>query len=214
MKICNASRLQFLVSYTSDRHLLKFLFGHSHHVESGIIFTCSVSISCEGIYIDIQNAANSQNEASLQFQSEVMKLLGTHLMDIPIGMLCHCPCQVFICNLSKLLCKQLMDIPHIVQISLRSFALPFNFVEKYYNIKVLIQSSYNECLFLSQDGSNLPASQRAYHPDEMRKQSNLTVDVKYYLAQQIHPVISRLCDPIEGTDTAQIAECLGRICNS
>ncbi|KAJ8030159.1 DNA polymerase alpha catalytic subunit [Holothuria leucospilota] len=60
-----------------------------------------------------------------------------------------------------------------------------------------------------EDGSNLPASQRAYHPDEMRKQSNLTVDVKYYLAQQIHPVISRLCDPIEGTDTAQIAECLG-----
>lgn len=37
----------------------------------------------------------------------------------------------------------------------------------------------------------------------------MKVDVKYYLAQQIHPVISRLCDPIEGTDTAQIAGCLG-----
>ncbi|XP_071838856.1 DNA polymerase alpha catalytic subunit-like [Apostichopus japonicus] len=58
------------------------------------------------------------------------------------------------------------------------------------------------------DNSNLPASQRAYHPDEVRR-DNMAVDFKYYLAQQVHPVISRLCDPIEGTDTAQIAECLG-----
>ena len=37
----------------------------------------------------------------------------------------------------------------------------------------------------------------------------LIADSKYYLAHQVHPVISRLCDPIEGTDTAHIAECLG-----
>jgi hypothetical protein len=30
-----------------------------------------------------------------------------------------------------------------------------------------------------------------------------------YLTQQIHPPLSRLCGPIEGTDPAQIAECLG-----
>lgn len=33
--------------------------------------------------------------------------------------------------------------------------------------------------------------------------------MEYYLAHQIHPVVSRLCDPIEGTDSALIAEMLG-----
>lgn len=60
------------------------------------------------------------------------------------------------------------------------------------------------------DGSSLPATQRAYHPDlEVAKRSELTVDARYYLEQQVHPVVSRLCDPIEGTDAARIAECLG-----
>ncbi|XP_077987275.1 DNA polymerase alpha catalytic subunit-like [Glandiceps talaboti] len=62
---------------------------------------------------------------------------------------------------------------------------------------------------ICEDGSNLPASQRAYHPDEVDKRSDLKIDTKYYLAQQIHPVVSRLCDPIDGTDAAHIAECLG-----
>ena len=62
---------------------------------------------------------------------------------------------------------------------------------------------------LLQDGSNLAATQRAYHPDEVLKNDSLTVDVKYYLAHQVHPVVARLCDPIDGTDTAHIAECLG-----
>jgi len=60
------------------------------------------------------------------------------------------------------------------------------------------------------DGSSLPATQRAYHPDlEVAKRSDLTIDARYYLEQQVHPVVSRLCDPIEGTDAARIAECLG-----
>ncbi|CAL4103579.1 unnamed protein product, partial [Meganyctiphanes norvegica] len=59
------------------------------------------------------------------------------------------------------------------------------------------------------DGSNLSATQRAYHVDELKNNSNLTVDKNYYLSHQVHPVISRLCDPIEGTDSARIAECLG-----
>lgn len=60
------------------------------------------------------------------------------------------------------------------------------------------------------DGSNLPATQRAYHPDlEVAKRSELSVDAHYYLEHQVHPVVSRLCDPIEGTDAARIAECLG-----
>jgi DNA polymerase alpha subunit A len=35
------------------------------------------------------------------------------------------------------------------------------------------------------------------------------VDVEYYICHQIHPVISRLCAPIEGTDAGHIADCLG-----
>ncbi len=29
------------------------------------------------------------------------------------------------------------------------------------------------------------------------------------MTNQIHPPISRLCEPIQGTDSAQIADCLG-----
>ena len=34
-------------------------------------------------------------------------------------------------------------------------------------------------------------------------------DFEYYLAHQILPPIERLCDPIEGTDRARLADCLG-----
>ncbi|XP_044179976.1 DNA polymerase alpha catalytic subunit-like isoform X2 [Acropora millepora] len=59
------------------------------------------------------------------------------------------------------------------------------------------------------DGSTLAATQRSYHPDEFCKSETLKIDVKYYLANQVHPVVSRLCDPIDGTDAAHIAQCLG-----
>ena len=36
-----------------------------------------------------------------------------------------------------------------------------------------------------------------------------STDYEYYLAHQILPPIERLCDPIEGTDRARLAECLG-----
>ena len=51
-------------------------------------------------------------------------------------------------------------------------------------------------------------AERAYHPDEV-KERNLKIDLHYYLSQQVHPVISRLCAPIEETDGAKMAECLG-----
>ena len=38
----------------------------------------------------------------------------------------------------------------------------------------------------------------------------IILDVKYYLANQVHPVVARLCDPIDGTDAAHIAQCLGK----
>jgi DNA polymerase alpha subunit A len=52
-------------------------------------------------------------------------------------------------------------------------------------------------------------AERAYHPEELAENPKLKVDLHYYLSQQIHPVISRLCAPIEQTDGAIMAECLG-----
>ena len=37
----------------------------------------------------------------------------------------------------------------------------------------------------------------------------MQIDVKYYLSQQIHPIVTRLCEPIEGIDGVHIATCLG-----
>jgi len=86
---------------------------------------------------------------------------------------------------------------------------------------------------ICQGDSSSPA-QRAFHPDDIAKE-NLkigqhflsfflsvvccsvgahlslfrTTDLDWYLKQQVHPPVSRLCEPIEGTDIAQIADCLG-----
>ncbi|VDD88111.1 unnamed protein product [Enterobius vermicularis] len=42
------------------------------------------------------------------------------------------------------------------------------------------------------DGTSNSAVQRAYHLTEMEKNKELKIDTHYYLAQQIHPVVSRL----------------------
>lgn len=63
--------------------------------------------------------------------------------------------------------------------------------------------------FLIQDGSTLAASQRSYALEQLQKQEGLSLDTQYYLAQQIHPVVSRICDPIEGIDGVLIATWLG-----
>uniref|UniRef100_A0A7N8XN96 DNA polymerase alpha catalytic subunit n=1 Tax=Mastacembelus armatus TaxID=205130 RepID=A0A7N8XN96_9TELE len=62
---------------------------------------------------------------------------------------------------------------------------------------------------ICKDGSTLAASQRAYALEQLQKQEGLSVDTQYYLAQQIHPVVSRICDPIEGIDSVLIATWLG-----
>jgi DNA polymerase alpha subunit A len=58
-------------------------------------------------------------------------------------------------------------------------------------------------------GSGKGLAERAYHPEEVIPGGPVAVDVGYYLAQQVHPVVSRLCAPIEGTDAGQLAEALG-----
>ncbi|KAK4488380.1 hypothetical protein RD792_004141 [Penstemon davidsonii] len=58
--------------------------------------------------------------------------------------------------------------------------------------------------------SSVGIAQRARHPDELKGDNeNWIIDIDYYLAQQIHPVISRLCASIQGTNPARLADCLG-----
>ncbi|XP_019718665.1 DNA polymerase alpha catalytic subunit [Hippocampus comes] len=62
---------------------------------------------------------------------------------------------------------------------------------------------------ICKDGSTLAATQRAYALEQLQKQDGLSLDTQYYLAQQIHPVVSRICEPIEGIDGVLIATWLG-----
>uniref|UniRef100_A0A0D9YHY1 DNA polymerase n=1 Tax=Oryza glumipatula TaxID=40148 RepID=A0A0D9YHY1_9ORYZ len=53
-------------------------------------------------------------------------------------------------------------------------------------------------------------AQRARHPEELKRNPDKwMIDIDYYLSQQIHPVVSRLCASIQGTSPARLAECLG-----
>ncbi|KAF7026390.1 hypothetical protein CFC21_038501 [Triticum aestivum] len=67
--------------------------------------------------------------------------------------------------------------------------------------------------YSKQDSDNTHSggvAQRARHPDELTRDPNKwMIDIEYYLSQQIHPVVSRLCASIEGTSPARLAECLG-----
>uniref|UniRef100_A0A158R5N5 DNA polymerase n=1 Tax=Syphacia muris TaxID=451379 RepID=A0A158R5N5_9BILA len=60
-----------------------------------------------------------------------------------------------------------------------------------------------------EDGTANSAVQRTYHRSEVLEREDLHIDLHYYLTQQVHPVVCRLCEPIEGTDPVRIAEALG-----
>lgn len=57
-------------------------------------------------------------------------------------------------------------------------------------------------------GTKSGFAERAYHPDDVMR-NNMKLDIGYYLNQQIHPPVARLCAPIDGTDASRLAECLG-----
>jgi DNA polymerase alpha subunit A len=60
------------------------------------------------------------------------------------------------------------------------------------------------------DPSKSSVADRAYHPKTVLKAEGLLqIDTAWYMAQQIHPPTWRLCEPIEGLDSPQVAECLG-----
>ncbi|KAJ1975656.1 DNA-directed DNA polymerase alpha catalytic subunit pol1 [Dimargaris verticillata] len=58
--------------------------------------------------------------------------------------------------------------------------------------------------------SNVSYAERAYHPKEFADPAKgFVVDYEWYLNQQVHPPVARLCEPIEGTDAARLAHFLG-----
>ncbi|KAG1174483.1 hypothetical protein G6F71_004866 [Rhizopus microsporus] len=57
-------------------------------------------------------------------------------------------------------------------------------------------------------GDKRGSALRAYHPDAVIK-DNMQLDIEWYLQQQVHPPLTRLCSPIEGADPVRLAECLG-----
>merc|ERR550525_65917 len=59
------------------------------------------------------------------------------------------------------------------------------------------------------EGSKISMADRARHPHEFQLDMTLRVDIDWYKKQQVHPLVSRLLGPVEGTDVARIAECLG-----
>jgi DNA polymerase alpha subunit A len=61
-----------------------------------------------------------------------------------------------------------------------------------------------------EDGTQNTSTQRAYSKSELLKSpETLKLDTNYYLTQQIHPVVTRLCEPIEGIDAYHVAQSLG-----
>ncbi|KAJ1286388.1 hypothetical protein BS78_03G349500 [Paspalum vaginatum] len=86
----------------------------------------------------------------------------------------------------------------------------------------LRQNGYSGCsagdtvpyiICCQQDSDNIHSvgiAQRARHPEELKRDPDKwMIDIDYYLSQQIHPVVSRLCASIQGTSPARLAECLG-----
>ncbi|KAH7639346.1 dna polymerase alpha catalytic subunit-like protein [Dermatophagoides farinae] len=73
------------------------------------------------------------------------------------------------------------------------------------------------------DGTKNSPTQRGYHLDEVRqklvkqedsKKENqektpFHIDIDYYLSQQVFPIVSRICEPLDGTDAVILAEFLG-----
>lgn len=61
-----------------------------------------------------------------------------------------------------------------------------------------------------EEAANSSYALRARHPEAVAKSNGrMQIDYDWYLEVQVHAPIMRLCDPIEGTDSKRIAECLG-----
>jgi DNA polymerase alpha subunit A len=78
------------------------------------------------------------------------------------------------------------------------------------HIPYVVCTSETAADFLKLTAAPTLVAERALHPDEVtRSNGALKVDVEWYLSQQVLPPIARLCEPIDGTSRAIIAEKLG-----
>jgi DNA polymerase alpha subunit A len=66
-----------------------------------------------------------------------------------------------------------------------------------------------EYIICEGDGGKHSFADRAKHPHEFQMDPSLKVDIEWYKAHQLHPVISRMLSCVEGTDAARLAECFG-----
>jgi len=60
------------------------------------------------------------------------------------------------------------------------------------------------------EGNTSSIAERALTPKEFSSQKDAKIDYQWYLSTQVHPPVCRLCEVIEGTDAARIADCLGK----
>jgi DNA polymerase alpha subunit A len=67
-----------------------------------------------------------------------------------------------------------------------------------------------EIQYLVLEGNSSSVTDRCVSPKEFVNTPGAKIDYAWYLATQVHPPISRLCEVIEGTDSARIADCLGK----
>lgn len=69
---------------------------------------------------------------------------------------------------------------------------------------------YVMCLGADGKAARSAQADRAFHPDDLRRQgSELRIDYDLYLDVQVLQPVLRLCENIEGTERARLAECLG-----
>jgi DNA polymerase elongation subunit (family B) len=72
------------------------------------------------------------------------------------------------------------------------------------------QHTAGSAIVASNIATTLSPAERAHHPEEvLRSNGALVPDVQWYLTQQLVPPIARLCEPIEGTSAATIAQHMG-----
>jgi DNA polymerase alpha subunit A len=94
------------------------------------------------------------------------------------------------------------NLPH-VQVALRLIARGKSIRAGQELEYVICEASGNS------EGPKESFAARARHVSEFELDPTLKVDVAWYKTQQVHPLVSRLLGPVEGTDAARIAECFG-----
>ncbi|CAJ1020684.1 DNA polymerase family B, exonuclease domain/DNA polymerase family B, putative [Leishmania lindenbergi] len=57
-------------------------------------------------------------------------------------------------------------------------------------------------------------SDKAFHVEEVRQNSELHIDSEWYLSAQIYPPVMRLCEHIQGFSNVQLSEAMGIACHT